>query len=207
MAFLGKLFGGRPSVEILTFDPEDLSLLFTCDGDLSQGDHDVHAKVAEHKLRCRVRVESVQAGLYFGSLLEPRDAAEHLGVLLPRPRRQTEQRGAERIDRVLRISSSRIPRYQAVSDDLSTSGIKIRTHGPMPVGEEFDCQLEIDDHTMSILKVTCEVRWCRADGDHYLVGARFVDLPKATHSRLAYFINALTRVERGVLRGSYQFFD
>jgi hypothetical protein len=208
MALFGKLFAGRPSVEVLTFDPDDLSLLFTSESTLTADTTEsVDAKVAEHKLRCQVRVESVQAGLYFGTLLEPKDAAEHLGVLLPRPARQVEQRGAARVERMLRVSSAQIPNYQGITGDLSTSGAKIRVEGPMAVGEEFDCQIELDDHTVSRLDLVCQVRWCRPDGDQHLVGVQFVALPRATHSRLAYFVNALTRVERGVLHDSYQYFD
>lgn len=207
MAFFGKLFSGRPSVALVTFDPEDLSLLFTCESTLAPGNYKVEATVAEHKLRCEIKVDSMEAGLHYGSLVAPMDAAEHLAVLLPRPRRQTDQRGAERVERMLRVSSSRLPTYQAISLDLSTSGIKLRVAGPVNPGEELECLLEFDDQTTCRLEVTCQIRWCRPEGDHYLVGASFVDLPKPTHSRLAYFVNALTKVERGVLRGSYEYFD
>ena len=206
MALLGKLFGGRPTVVLVTFDPEDYSLLFTATTPLPAGQHDVHALVEEHKLDCTVKVQSEEGGLYFGYLLEPSKAARHLAVLLPRPRRETEQRGAERVERVLRASSQALPNYQGTSRDLSTSGVKLQVSGPMAVGDEFECLLEMDDHTMSRLTVNCEVRWCRPHEDHFLVGIRFVDLPKATHSRLAYFVNALTRVEKGVLKGSYEYF-
>ena len=60
---------------------------------------------------------------------------------------------------------------------------------------------------MNRLDFTAQVRWCRQVEAHWEVGVQFVDTPKPTMSRLAYFIKALTEVERGVLKGSYQVFD
>lgn len=205
MGFLGKLFG-KNSIEILTFDPEDQAILFTSDRPLEAGEYQVEAKVADLKLKCQIQVDSTEAELNFGSFIGPEEALEPLAVLLPRPKVKSEQRSHERVDRIVRVCSAHIPHFQAVTVDLSLSGMKLRVGGPMTAGEFFDCQIEFDDHTMSRLSFSAVVRWCRPVEDYWLVGVQFVDLPKSTQSRLAYFIKALTEVERGVLKGSYQVF-
>ncbi len=207
MTIFGKLFSKRQEIEILTFDPEDYGILFKSESTLEPGEYAAQATVGEHKLRCDVRMESVEAGLYYGTFLKPQEAGEHLSVLVPRPKLKEEKRGAERVERVLRISSSGLPNYQATSSDLSTTGIQLKVESAMRTSYEFDCTLEFDDHTMQRLEVTCKVRWCRPVEDKYLVGASFVEPPKATQSRIAYFIKSLTSVERGVLSGSHQYFD
>ena len=206
MGLLGKFFG-KSAVEIVTFDPSDHSILFRSKKLMAPGDYQVEATVADQKLKCKIRMESTEAELYFGTFLEPEEAFEPLSVLLPRPKVVEEQRSFERIDRVVRVCSAHIPHFQAVTLDLSLSGMKLNTEGPMTVDEEFECEIEFDDHTMSRLSFTGLVRWCREIEGRWQVGVQFVDVPKPTQSRLAYFIKALTEVEKGVLRGSYQVFD
>lgn len=205
MALFSKLFGGRPEIELRTFDPEDNSILFSCDKELPPGEHDAQARVSDHKMRCKVRVDSVQAGLHFGYFLEPGQAAEHLKVLLPIPLHRQEKRSAKRVERALRVTSQKIPRFVALSSDFSASGIKLRAEGPMREGEEFEAQIEFDDETMSRLDVLCKVVWCRPEEDKFLVGASFENLSKPAASRIAYFVQDLTRVEAGVVSGIYQF--
>jgi hypothetical protein len=205
MALFSKLFSGRPEIELRTFDPEDNSILFSCARELAPGEYDAQAQVADHKMRCKVRVDSLQAGLHYGEFLEPRAALQHLAVLLPVPLHRQEKRSANRVERGLRVSSQRIPRYLAISRDFSASGIKLKTEGPMQVGDEFEAQIEFDDETMARLDVLCKVVWCRAEEDKFLVGASFENLSKPAAARIAYFVQDLTRVERGVVTGIYQF--
>lgn len=206
MGLLGNFFG-KTKIEIVTFDPSDRAILFTSAKKLTEGDHQVRAQVADHSLKCKVRVQSVEADLHFGEFLAPDSALEPLSVLLPRPDHNEDKRNAPRIDRIVRVCSAHIPHFQAVTADLSLSGMKLRTEGPMEPDSYFECQVEFDDHTMSRLDFTAQVRWCRQVEAFWEVGVQFVDTPKPTMSRLAYFIKALTEVERGVLRGSYEVFD
>ncbi|MCA9777561.1 MAG: PilZ domain-containing protein, partial [Candidatus Eremiobacteraeota bacterium] len=203
MGLLGKIFG-KTKIEIVTFDPTDRAILFTAEKKLAEGEHQVQAQVADHSLKCKVRVESVEAELHYGQFLEPDSALEPLSVLLPRPKVVEDQRSAPRIDRIVRVCSAHIPHFQAVTTDLSLTGMKLKTEGSMEPESYFECQVEFDDHTMSRLDFTAQVRWCRQVEAHWEVGIQFVDTPKPTMSRLAYFIKALTEVERGVLKGSYQ---
>lgn len=206
MGLLGKFFG-KTRIEIVTFDPSDRAILFTAETTLSEGDHQVQAQVADHSLKCKVRVQSVQANLHYGEFLAPDSALEPLSILLPRPESNEDKRSAPRIDRIVRVCSAHIPHFQAVTTDLSLTGMKLKTEGPMEPDSYFECQIEFDDHTMNRLDFTAQVRWCRQVQAHWEVGVQFVDTPKPTMSRLAYFIKALTEVERGVLKGSYQVFD
>lgn len=206
MGFLKKLFTSK-EIEIVTFNPDDSSILFSSNGELEVGEHSVKAKVADLSLKCRVHLESTEADLHFGKFLEPKSALEPLAELLPKPKVKEEQRAHERIDRVLRVSSSSIPDFQAPTIDISLSGAKIKTKAPIPQGDFLDCTVEFDDITMARLELEAQVRWCRKAEDEWHIGLEFVDLARDTRSRLAYFIKALESVERGVLRGSYQAFD
>jgi hypothetical protein len=204
MALFSKLFG-RPEIELRTFDGDDNSILFSCSKELSVGEHDAQATVADHKMRCRVRVESLQAGLYYGQFLEPRAALAHLAVLLPKPLHRQEKRTAKRVERGLRVNSQRIPRFLAITQDFSASGFCLKCEGPMTVNDEFEAQVEFDDETVSRLDVHCKVIWCRPEGDKFLVGASFENLSKPAASRIALFVKDLTQVEPGVVTGIYQF--
>ncbi len=207
MGLLGKLFGRTVDVELVTYEPESRSVLVTSTEELELKEYSCRAQVAEHRLKCKILFESKEAGLYYGKFLEPEEAVEYLQMLLPQPKKWEDQRAAPRVERHLRVTSHSIPNYQAISEDLSLTGIKLRTDAPMPPGELFEVLIEIDDHTLSQLKLTCEVRWSRPVGRQAHVGVLFVDIPPGTRARLAYFIQSLTEVEKGVLKGSYTVFD
>ena len=206
MGFLKNIFTSN-QIEIVTFNPDDASILFHSDKPLEVGEHKAKAKVGEHSLKCRVFLESTEAELHFGKFLEPQEALEPLAQLLPKPKIQEEQRAHERIDRVLRVSSASIPGFQAPTIDISLSGAKIKAKAPIPQGDFMDCTVEFDDITMARLELEAQVRWCRKVDEEWHIGLEFVDLAKDTRSRLAYFVKALESVERGVLTGSYQVFD
>jgi hypothetical protein len=205
VGILGNIFS-RPHIEIVTFEPDERAILFHSERPLEPGDHKVLATVGELKLKCRVRLETTEADLHFGTFLEPAEALEPLSVLLPRPKVQEDKRTHERIDRILRVCSAAIPRFQATSLDLSLSGVKLKTEGPMPVGEYFELEIQFDDATMAHLSLTGCVRWCREVEQAWQAGVEFIDTPRDTRSRLAYFIKALTAVERGVWTGSWEVF-
>lgn len=205
MSLLGKLFSKPPEIELRTFNPEDNSVLFSCPASLGAGLLDAQARIADHHVRCTVDVESIQAGLYFGIFLKPQQALAYLPSLLPAPQPPTDKRGAKRIERALRVSSPRLPRYLALSVDLSSSGVKLRAEGPMPPGDEFEAQIEFDDTVAAHITVLLKVAWCRSDADKYLVGASFLRMPKATAARLAYFLDDLSTIEKGVISNQFLF--
>ena len=205
MGLLGNIFS-RPAIEILTFDPQEKAILFQSEKNLEPGEHKVVARVGDLNLKCKVHLETTEADLHFGTFLAPTEALEPLSVLLPRPKVQEDKRAHERIERVLRVCSAAIPRFQATSLDLSLSGLKLKTEGSMPVGEYFELEIQFDDATLAHLRLTGCVRWCREADQTWQVGVEFVDTPRDTKSRLAYFIKALTAVERGVWTGSWEVF-
>lgn len=205
MALLSKLFASRPEIELKTFDPDDHSILFSCSRSLSPGEYEVQAQVSDHKMRCKVAVESIEAGLFFGYFLEPTAALEHLAVLLPKPLSRQEKRTAHRVKRGLRVSSPQLPRFQAITSDFSASGLKLMAEGPMTVGQEFQAEVEFDDETLAKVNVLCKVAWCRPEGEKFAVGASFEELTRATAARIALFVQDLSKVEHGVISAIYQF--
>lgn len=205
MSLFSKLFPGRPEIELRTFDSDDSSILFACNKELTAGEHDVQAIVGDHKMRCRIQVESIEAGLYYGHFLQPTQAKEHLAVLLPKPLSRQEKRAAKRVQRGLRVNSPGLPKFTAITSDFSVSGLKLKAEGAMNVGEEFEAQIEFDDETMSRINVTCKVVWCRPEGELFYIGASFENLAKPTASRIALFVQDLSKVEPGVVSAIYQF--
>lgn len=205
MALFHKLFGGRQEVVLRTYDADDHSILFTCQKALSAGEHDLQAVVGDHKMRCKIRVDSLEAGMYYGEFLEPKDARAHLAVLLPKPLSRQEKRSAKRVKRGLRVTSQRIPRYVAITSDFSASGLALIAEGPMVPEEDFEARIEFDDETLSQLDVTCRVKRCRPEGEKFLVGAEFRELSKPAAARIAYFVQDLSKVEPGVVSNIYQF--
>ena len=205
MAFLNKLFSSRPEIELKTFDPDDRSILFSCTKSLTPGEYDVQAQVSDHKMRCKVTVDSTEAGLYFGFFKEPQAALEHLSVLLPKPLSRQEKRAAKRVKRGLRVSSPQLPRYLAITSDFSASGVKLMAEGPMSPGQEFQAEVEFDDETMAKLSVLCKVAWCKPEGEKFAIGASFENLSRPAVARIAYFVQDLTKVEQGVVSAIYQF--
>jgi|TARA_Y100000815_G_C13266525_1_gene471306 hypothetical protein len=204
--FLDKLLK-KDEIEIVTFDPADLAITFRADTPLSGGDHQVLASVSSQKLRCTVSVEwmEIEAELYHGKFLKPESAIRPLSVLLPKPRVFVDLRSEFRLDHVARVCSAYIPQFQAMTSDLSLSGMKLKTVGPMEVDLVFDCQIEFDDYTMTRLDFKAEVRWCRPAGEHWEVGAFFVETPRSTRLQLANFVRTLNEVEKGVLQDSYRY--
>lgn len=206
MGLLDKFFGG-PTIELLTFEPEDRSILFSSEAKLAEGEHKVKARVVDHTLSCRVLLETSEAELHYGKLLSPEEAVEPLSLLLPRPKTNVDQRAHPRQDRILRVSSPDLPGYQATTMDLSLSGAKLKTDAPLEVDRIIELHLEFDDTALAKVKTDATVRWSRQTQGHWLVGVEFLDIARDTKARLAYFLKMLTEVERGVLHGSYQVFD
>ena len=203
MGFLQKIFKQKPTVELLTFDPDDMSVLISCPAELGLGEQQVVAVLAGTKLTCKVMLESLEAGTYYGRFLEPTEAVPHMAALLPQPAKFVENRQAQRYERVLRVMSPAIPGYMTVTIDLSVSGMKVKLTQPLEVGQQIPWQVEFDDHNMAKLGLTGEVRWCRPIEGGYTAGIQFVEVNKATYSRLVHFVNWLSQMERGVIKDDY----
>lgn len=205
MAFFSKLFAKPPEIELQTFDPTDRSVLFSCSKPLAGGLQDLLAMIEGQSIRCKINVESIQAGFYYGYFMEPEKALAYLAIIIPAPRPLEEKRGAKRVERRLRVRSPNLRNYLALSIDLSSSGIKMLTDGPMRPGEEFQAQIEFDDSSMALVEVVIQVVWCRAEESKFLIGARFINLPKSTATRIAFFVQDLSKVEKGVFSDNIRY--
>lgn len=203
MSLLRKIFGGNPVVTFLTFDHDDHSILLASETPLKLGMQQVVAEIAGQKLNCKVHLESLEAATYYGKFLGPAEAIEHLKILLPQPKKFTENRGAQRFERVLRVVSQTLPGYQVVCVDLSVTGMKLRVPQMVAPGLDFECELEFDDVHALKLRLHCVVRWCRPVGQTIHAGVEFLEVSKGTQSRLVHFVTALSQMEQGVLSEDY----
>ena len=203
MSLLRKIFGGSPHVTFLTFDHDDHSVLLSSEFALKLGAQQVVAVIAGQKLNCKVNLESLEAATYYGKFIGPEEAVAHLKVLLPQPSKFTENRGAQRFERVLRVVSQTLPGYQVVCVDLSVTGMKLRLAQMVPPGLDFECELEFDDLHALKLRLHCVVRWCRSVGQAIHAGIEFLEVSKGTQSRLVHFVTALSQMEQGVLSEDY----
>jgi hypothetical protein len=96
-------------------------------------------------------------------------------VILNAP--EAERRDAPRLNKVLRVTSQSFPGYSANTEDISASGIRVRTSGPLDANTVIDFQMELDDPQIPAFQVRSEVCWTavRADGSYHS-GLRFQHL-------------------------------
>ena len=199
-----KLFAGALEIELLSFRPEDRSISFSSKSGVAAGEHSVIAHFGAEQLRSRIRVESDEAGIYYGCFLGPVEAIPHLKALLPSSELRARVPRAPRSERVLRVMSSSFPGYQAVTLDLSVTGMRLKLDSPLPEGLTFDCQVELDDESPGRLPMQCQVAWCRLDvGQFYLIGVVIVKLSKEARARLQHFLESLGHIERTGLTSYY----
>ncbi|MFC1516810.1 TIGR02266 family protein [Thermodesulfobacteriota bacterium] len=98
-------------------------------------------------------------------------------------------RKAPRIPKVLNLTyKSREGFIKALSSDLSSGGIFIKTLKPFPVGEQFVLNLTLPD-TSELLKIRCKVSWNQTDKEDLAkhpqgMGVEFIELSPADRQRL-----------------------
>lgn len=200
----------EPEIEFLVFGPEQ-NVQFRSSEELGAGEQVFSAPVAGQTLKARINVQYFQDGVYSGLFQGPEEAIPFLAQLFapvepeaPPP----DNRRATRVQRGLRVVSPDLPGFQAMSSDISTTGLKLQSADTLPPGTVIQMRLELDDARLSGLEVEAEIRWSRARDDKrgYFMGVMFLNLSSHQAAILRDFVNDLQNVECGVIK-EYEFFD
>lgn len=84
------------------------------------------------------------------------------------------KRGEPRVPAVVRTMSRDLPGYQAVTVDLSQSGLQLATRLPLEIGERISVSIDLPQNEL-LVHSRIEVMWTRSNEGRYLSGCRFVD--------------------------------
>lgn len=152
----------------------------------------VSSKTSHGAVTADVEIQSYDAGQQiYRAVLKNKTAA--LRSL------ELQARGTERLPKAVRVSSSDLPNYFALTEDLSVDGVRLSTAKPLQVGTSFEMSIDLDDANTPLLHVTGEVRWtaAKADGTHHS-GMVFVGLGPSEHRTLTHYIQTRIAAQRAV---------
>lgn len=144
----------------------------------------------------KIGVSSVRPGESKGSWVCVAWLAEHLPFqpLLPR---ESTIRSTERVACCLRLASPDLPGFNALSIDLSQTGLQLRSRGPVAVGSTIRLRLEAHLTDWDSLHLRARVAWHLAEtGGGHLLGVEFIDVDPETRQRLSQldsYLNARTQ--------------
>ncbi len=112
---------------------------------------------------------------------------------------QVAGRNAPRLSQAVRVSSRQIPKFFALTEDISSGGLRLATPDSMPVGAVLDMTLDLDDPVTPSIQVQGEVCWTavKADGSHHS-GVRFVGVERGQHRVLERYIENRLATQRTV---------
>ena len=84
---------------------------------------------------------------------------------------------------------------RACSNDISSSGLSLRTKSPLEKGKRFPLEMYLPG-LQETMKINCEVAWSKGPAeeqgrDHFTMGVRFNEMKKADSELLKHFINTV----------------
>ncbi|MBI3924637.1 MAG: PilZ domain-containing protein [Armatimonadetes bacterium] len=185
-----KLFerlGRGPVVELV--DLQQNRLMFQTRQKLALGKTArVQLGLREGPLRLKVRVHGVRplasAGFLYTGDCETR---------IPRPDGPGpfESAGVRRPGRQkcrIRICSPRLPGFQAMSSDFSTTGIQIEAQAALPMDQVIPVSLHIEMAGFPVIEARARVAWCHQQSRVcWRVGLEFLDITPSAQAHLAKF--------------------
>lgn len=114
-------------------------------------------------------------------------------------RMQLQPRATQRLSQSVRVSSRQIPKFFALTEDISASGLRLATPEALMVGSRLEMSLDLDDPAIATIQVAGEVRWSamKADGSHHS-GVRFDHLDQSHQRILERYIESRLATHRNV---------
>lgn len=195
---LKKLFGKLPQITVEGFrEPE---ILYTTEAPLEPGKHDVRALIEGEEIRASIEVIEPGRATFLG----PVQAIPYLRGIFGDS--QQEKRAARRLERVLRVISRAFPGYQGRSRDISKSGIRVETGGPVVEGQFITLSIELDADVRGALELEAEVRWCapKPESGVYVAGLKFAGMDARQRMALNQFLEDIDSIEAGVIPDKYR---
>lgn len=187
---LSSLVGSCPVIEPIEYC--DGLLAFRCDRSLPFEALTVTSLTKGGSIATEIRVCSydVDHRIYRAQLA---DCSQTLA------RMQMPSRGTRRLNQTVRVSSRQIPKFFALTEDVSVGGLRLSTAGPLTVGSQLDMSLDLDDPNIATIRVIGEVRWSAMKGDgSYHSGVRFEGIDTTQHRILERYIESRLATQRTV---------
>lgn len=188
--FFATFFGSAPVVVPVEFS--DGLLAFRCDRPLPFEPTTVTSLTSHGSIATRLEVLSYDVGhrVYRARLLEAETALRRLEIPV---------REMVRIPQAVRVSSPEIPKYFALTEDLSVTGVRLATKMALATGASLDMAMDLDDPSLPTIRVRGEVRWSamKADGSYHC-GVQFVAIEPGQHRMLERYIDSRLATQRTV---------
>jgi hypothetical protein len=189
--FIASLIQSFPIIEPIEFS--DGLLSFRCARSLPFQSMTVASPSSVGSILTRLEICSYDAGqrLYRAQLTDCAETALR--------KLQVPTRGTQRLAQAVRVSSRQIPQFFALTEDISSSGVRLATPGMLSVGASMDMSLDLDDPAIPTLRLNGEVCWTamRADGTYHS-GVRFVGIDRGQHRILERYIESRLAAQRTV---------
>lgn len=100
-----------------------------------------------------------------------------------------ERRREFRLNESLRVTSSDLPGYEAITEDLSLSGARLALKKPIKEGDYGVLTLHFQSAVIPDLELRFECRWCAEKSDQsYHCGIKFMSLERAHKQAIKRFI-------------------
>lgn len=193
-AFLKGIFRSLtpnfPVIHPLEFS--DGLLAFRCDASLPFERLTVASLTAGGAITARLEIFSYDdANRVYRAQLE--DCQQTLDLM------QLPARATRRLPLAVRVSSRQLPQYFALTEEVSTCGVRLVTASALREGTLLEMSLDLDDPALPVLQVQGEVRWSAMKGDgRYHSGVRFCAIDGPSQRALERYIEQRLESHRTV---------
>lgn len=114
-------------------------------------------------------------------------------------RMEMQARSTQRLSQAVRVSSRQIPKFFALTEDISANGLRVATTEALEVGSVLEMSLDLDDPAIPTIQVRGEVRWSAMKGDgSYHSGVRFDGSQSGSQRVLERYIESRLATHRTV---------
>jgi c-di-GMP-binding flagellar brake protein YcgR len=147
---LRTVFSSAPTVEYL--DNQDGLLAVRSKKWLGFDCTSVKLKTSFGTVLAEVRVDSYdpEREVYRLQVIDQKSFPKELKI---------ERRRHERLEKVVRVTSQFFPEFTATTVDISLSGLRVVTRGPLEAGQEIPVTIELDDSGTPPLSIRAFVAW------------------------------------------------
>jgi hypothetical protein len=185
-SFIKRLFQRKealPRVEVTGFRGGLVGL--RSEANLTFSEQVVETTTPAGLCKTRLRVQSYDPGnkVYLAQVDENDPTLESLDIDLS---------NLSRVSKTLRVSSRDLPLYTALTEEVSLSGLRISTQGPLCVDRLLNLSVEFDCPKLETQKFNTVVEWSaeKSDGTWHS-WLRFQEVDSLTFRRVAQYISSV----------------
>ncbi len=177
-----------PQVEYVDF--EDGLLTFRAEKPLTGNVKTVKLKTSYGTLTAHIAIQSFddEIRVYRAELLNYEVVLDALAI---------DRRDNVRLPKVVRVTSGDLPGYAGVTEDISVTGSRVSTSGPLETGEIIDLKIELDDPEIPPMTIASQVCWTSRKADNtYHSGLRFQNLDPKKKKMILRYVEDRLALER-----------